>query len=546
MNDHRKEAIMRHHHLRHFVRFVICISFIVQCYEAIAQGQRNQSQSGRPTSAGNRRVSVTESFEPAFSIEPLAHSITGNSGDVIPFEFKIESTNGASNIEVIPIGLRQELTGQILHDQQAQQAEMLRLSTPTNMTLPANTPTLIQGVVRIPSGQAKHYSAGIMVREQGRGDEVQPQFNPDGTPRTQAAIRFVTQYVLRLDITAEGTRGESGHELEMVDARLVPFEGRPKFQTIVQNTTDTTFEFELRAQLRSSPSDRSFKQLRLVMPIRAQIEDEKRFIGRILPKSQVRMEELLPEAIASGEYEVELELLMEGRVVEKKVFPLSVDATDYPAQEVLIAQVGSDLIASPAQIELSTQRGGTRRLTLLLQNKGKSSKSIHLSALGENQLPLGTRKVALTLRGTNDAADVTYGNLLIDCETDGRDFHETRELPLAVITKSLDAPKLAMTPLTWDPNGAYPAFRTTLTNDGAVHVPLQARLAIADETGTTISILGGFGKWLLPTKKTTLEFRMDKLLLPGQYQLRCEVLQGDGPSLVNQQTFEVTDLDNAQ
>jgi hypothetical protein len=529
--------------------------------KGVASGESANKSNQATKPKPNRNLSITESFEPAFSIEPLSRKLVGRPGDVMPFEFKIESTKDSSNIEVVPIGLRQEISGQILHDESAKQADMLRLTTPTKMSLEANRPVMIQGVVRIPSGDAKHYSLGILVRDTGKGDQLQPQFNPDGSRKTQAAITFMTQYVLRLDLTVEGARGEQGRELDIVDTKLVPSEGRPRLQTMVRNPTDTAFEFEIRSRLRSSPSDRSFKQLRMVMPVRASIEDEGRYIGRILPKSQVRLEELLPEAIASGNYEAEVELVVDGRVIKQKVLPMEVDARDYPAQEVLIAQVGSDLLVSPAQVELSQLRGGNRRLTMLLQNKSKSAKTISLKAVGSNKLPIesvliqpdsvslpagGSRKLAVTLKGiAGSDRQSDYGQIVVDCQTEGRDYHETRDLPLAVLVKKGKGPDISMSPIAWDPFGNYPAFRATLRNEGDTHLPLQGRLTIGDESGRRWSSPGGFGKWILPGQSAVIEFRLDNPLNPGDYQVRCEILRGDDSPLVTQQAFTVTDIENA-
>ncbi|MBU6176102.1 MAG: hypothetical protein KGQ60_20030, partial [Planctomycetes bacterium] len=198
-------------------------------------------------------------------------------------------------VEISPIGLRQELTGLILHDPDGNQADMVRLVSPTTMKLSANTTSKIEGVVRVPSGDAKYLSLGIIVRDIGKQDgPLSPRDNPN---KTQAAIRFLTQYVLRIDLEIEGARGEEANRLIVDQIRLVPFEGRPLLQAMIMNPTDTTFELEARARIRSTPQDRSNRPVRLAMPVRSNVQDESRYLGRILPKSRIRMEELLPEAI---------------------------------------------------------------------------------------------------------------------------------------------------------------------------------------------------------------------------------------------------------
>jgi len=341
---------------------------------------------------------------------------------------------------------------------------------------------------------------------------------------------------------------------------MTSFEGRPQLQAIVLNPSDTAFEFELRAQLRSSPSDRSMKPLRMVMPVRKPVQDESRYVGRILPKTRLSMEELLPEAIGRGTYEAEMELLSGGKVVSRKTLSIDVDASDYPAQEVLIAQVDQGLQVSPAQVELSKVRGGNRRLTMILKNSSRETKTINLKAIGNNELEIGavliqphefqlpasgSRKIALTLTTQpSDDRSVEYGYVLVEASSSGRDYKVLRQLPLAVILKDTPEPEIKMTPLQWDPAYPYPSFRTKIENTGQTHLPLQARLAITDESGRRTSIPGGFGRWLMPQSATALEFRLDAPLAPGEYRLKCEV-QRQGEPLVMEQRFTVTDLENA-
>jgi len=548
------------------VNFITAI-FIFQIVadSVIAQPPATKKpQVGRPTSTTRRdpprEISVTKNFEPSFAIEPLSHRIQGRPNEVIPFQFKIESANRDAQVEIAIVGLRQEMNGQIFHDEQAEMTDLIRLVSSDKMTLLADKPSMIEGLVQFPRGDAKYHSFGILVRDVGRGNDITPQLNPDGTQKTQAGIRFVTQYILRLDLVVDGVRGEQGHQIQVEEVRMTPLDGRPRLQAIVSNPTGTAFEFELRARLRSSPSDRSFKALRLVLPVRSSIQDDTRYLGRILPKSRIRMEELLPEAIAGGQYEVDMELIFEERVVDKKTLPISVVAQDFPAQEVLIAQVGEDLQISPAQIELSQARGGSRRQTIVLKNSGRDTKSITLSALGANQLPMeaamiqpneiqlppnGSRKLSITLRSQPATGEaVQYGKLIVSSKSDSRDYQESKELPLAIVLKQPDAPTVTMSQLEWVVDGDYPGFVTTLKNSGNTHLPLQALLSIVDSNERRMAIPSGFGRWLMPNASSKLEFRMEGPMIPGEYQLSCEILNQDKP-ITAKQVFTVTDLENS-
>ena len=58
--------------------------------------KRSATAAARP----GREVTIKETFEPAFAIEPLAHKIEGRVGDVIGFKFKVQSSNRPAKIEV--------------------------------------------------------------------------------------------------------------------------------------------------------------------------------------------------------------------------------------------------------------------------------------------------------------------------------------------------------------------------------------------------------------------------------------------------------------
>jgi hypothetical protein len=531
-----------------------------------ASAQESKSKTTRPVAAksttnqANREIAVTESFSPTFAIEPLSHRLSGRENEVLPFAFKIEPKNKDAEVEVSTIGLRQELTGQILYEENSGQADLVQLLTPNKFTAKANVATTIEGVVKIPRGTGKYHSIGIMVKDIGKGPELPTRTNPDGTPATTAGVRFVTQYLLRLDLVSESARGDSGNKLTVESVKMVPFEGRPRLQAIIANPSGSPFEFEVRARIRKSPSDRSSKPLRLVMPAKVSVQDESRYNSRILSESRIRMEELLPEAIAAGRYYVDFELSVDGQIVHRKTESIQVNAADFPAQEVLIAQVGESLQVSPAQLELSQLRGGTRRATIQLTNNGQDAKTIHLKAMTSDGLenssvmmqptevqlaPGSNRKVSLTLRSQPTGDKIAdYGSIQVESKSDKQDFTASHTLPLAILLKKLEPTKITLSPLVWDPVAEYPGFNTTVQNLGTTHLPLQARLTIFDSKGRPTVIPSGFGKWLMPGKSSKLEFRLEGTLPPDEYVLRCE-LQQDGEPIRMEQNFTVTDIENA-
>jgi hypothetical protein len=212
-------------------------------------------------------------------------------------------------------------------------------------------------------------------------------------------------------------------------------------------------------------------------------------------------------------------------------------------------------------MELSQLRGGNRRLTMLVKNNGKDTKAIELSAVDSAGLtleaamiqpssftlaPNGNRKISVTLKSQNDLPDATiYGSLHVQCRSDRKDFNESRDIPLAIALKKSATPELKLSPVQWDATGKYPCFRSTVSNLGNTHHPLDARLSIFDDKGNRIQIPAGFGKWLMPGQTSKLEFRSEHALRPGKYQLKCELQHGDRPIVV-EQVFDVTDLENAK
>jgi len=533
----------------------IVLVFSILTYGTVAVAQTSTTRSTK--SPAGSRVTIRETFEPTFRIEPLNQRISGRSGSLVAFKFLMESSNREARVQVIPIGLRQDVGGLIVNDETTQGSDLIRLLTPEYVDLTPGKANWIEGIVQIPKGESEFHTVGLLIRDLGDDATFAPTLDDQGQVRTQAAVKFVTQYVLRLDLVVEGVRSDQANRAMIEEVAITPQRGRPRLQVMVSNPTGTTFEFELRARLRSSPTDRSFQPLRLVMPIRSSMETEERFTARILPKSRLRMEELLPEAIASGEYEVDFEMIVGGRTVVRKTLALTVNAEDFPAQAVIIGQAAEGLQISPSQIELSQVRGGTRRLSLLLKNSDKYPKVVDLKAVGPagleitslmiqpNQMtiPAGSsRKVSVTMRGSLQSEKaVDYGNLVLVCRSQEKEFTETKEFPMAVIYRPVGATQIAVDPVVWDDGGNYPRFRTQVRNEGESHLPLDARLSISSSVGYRAVLHGGFGKWLMPGESGSLEFRIESPLPPGEYLLRFDLQTGDEPVSM-EQNFQVSDL----
>lgn len=507
-----------------------------------------------------RRVQVTQTFEPSFSIEPLVHRLEARAGDVLQFTFKVSAKNKDADISVGLVGLRQELSGQILHDESAVDATAIQLLNPGRYTIARDVPHIIEGVLKVPTGTANHYSYGVLVRDFGNRQDREPKFDASGRELTQAGINFITQYVLRIDLSVAGARGQNVKELIIDSGELAVANGLPGLSTLVRNPTDSTFEFEMHARLKRSPSDRSFKPVRMVMPSRQGVETEERFVARILPKSTIRMQELVPEPLVTSQYEMEVSLLSGGREYNQKSFSVEADSQDYPAQQAMIADVGGGIYASPARVELSQLRGGERRLAVELQNTSDEVQTLRIAAVNSRGTPIPglsiqpaqltlspgrNRRLSVSLRRTTDFAEpIQYGRLMVTSTQTGQDFSHSGELAVAVVYGEVEDASLAAQPLRWVDGDKYPAFRSLVKNEGQKHMPLDARLLIVSQAGQRFDVPAGFGQWLMPGMQSDLEFRMPTALPPGNYQLTTEIQTGSSP-LILRQDFTVSDFDNA-
>ncbi|HBJ33437.1 MAG TPA: hypothetical protein DDZ51_01495 [Planctomycetaceae bacterium] len=506
-----------------------------------------------------KAVNIQETFQSAFLIEPLVQRLSGRSGTTLSFKFKLESLNRETRIDILPVGLKQEITGRISVDQSKEiSSNVLRLLTPNAMTLLPGVTSFIEGVVQIPRGDSEFHTLGLLIREVGQENNLKPTVDAAGNVQTKAGLQITTQYLLRIDLLVEGVRGGQAAQIILDDLKLSPFRGRPQLNLIATNPTASAVEFEMRARLRRSANDRSFQPLRLNMPIRNDMETEEKFVGRLLPKSRVRMQGLLPEAIASGDYEVDLDILVAGRTAKKQTLSIKVNAADFPAQDVIISQAAEGLMIAPAQIELAQTRGGVRRVSLSLTNNSRNSKSIDLSAVDRSgqqltgvtiqpsqvSLPPGSnRKLSIIMKGSSGTSlSVEYGSLRVVTQSDERDFTESKELPLALVYKNLRATEVSVEPVVWDPgDDLAPRFRTLIRNIGESHLPVDARLSINGSSGFRDTLHGGFGKWLMPGESMWINFAVEKPLPPGDYVLRFEMQTGTQP-ISTSQTFQVTDL----
>ncbi len=508
----------------------------------------------RDARAQPRSVTVRESFEPTFHIEPLVQRVSGRRGSILPFEFQVEATNRDTEVDVALVTLRQELSGQVVHDEAREISGSIQLLNPGRSKLPRNMPLKIAGLVRVPQGDANFYSFGILVRDIGNAPPPPPKVDSNGKPITSAGIHFITQYVLRVDVEVEGARGDNASELSIEDAQLTTSKGLPKISVVIRNPSDTAFEYQVKSRLKSSHSP-NMKPIRMTMPIRASMETDERYLGRVLPKSSVRMEEFVAEPILTGQYQLEVDLLMQERVVKQRTFTISADANDFPAQQALLSRTGEDLYAAPVYLEFSQLRGGQRRLTMEFSNtsdkpremeleaqtdRGTTMPSVSMSPSTFTLPPRGKRKVSITMHSKKDIQQpIEYGFIIVKNKTGDRGFTESGRMPVALHFAATPDPQLEMATLYWFESHPFGSFRTRVSNAGQFHTVLDAQLTIESESGKRMQIPAGFGRWIMPGQQVELEFRLESPLPPGNYRLTTELQNGPNP-IIKAQQFTVT------
>lgn len=564
------------------VPFICIATFLVLSAPLVGEawGQAtggSRTSSGKPKSSGTP-VTITQTVQHAFKIEPIVQMMEGRKGDVIPFEFDIESAGRETKVEIQAVGLRQELSGMILNDPAAIMNGLIQFDTPASMTLTPNQRTKIRGVVRVPNIDSNFYTFGILVKDLGSN----PDGNSGAANGTQATINFVTQYILRCDIAITGSRSELASRIELKKGEVITIDGRPVARLTIANPTDTPFEFEAKFKIQSETASATNKLTRMVMPIRASMSDEPRFAIRLMPESTIHVQEFVPDPLFAGDYQLHCELSSSGRVFARQSFSVQVENGDFPAQDSTMIQFADRLSAIPAQIALSHQRGGTRLENIVLRNDSKTSATVVIDAVDSNgnmmegvrvrpeQVTISsnsTRKISVSLNSVShpvstkntsendsdsngdsklseakkketslkDRTGYSYG--MIRLRSKGRADATSGDtlLPLAVMGSRKTSPTgIKLENLRWDENAEEPTFRVDVINSGEQHLPIEALLTIRGEAIPPMAVRAGFGKWLLPRQTTSVAFSLPTIPPEGEYEIECALANEDKPLQVKQ------------
>ncbi len=493
----------------------------------------------RPTARGDgsEPVTLTQSVKPSFRIEPVVHRFTGRRGEVIPFEFELSSLGTEMEVSVTPVNLRQEETGVILHDEQGEPARALRLSTPRKFTIGPGRTSLIQGEVTLPLARTNYLSYGLLVRDSG----TDPNFEAAGDSSVKAGIRFVTQYVLRIDIeTGVADVGSMG-EMRLEKGQLVADQGLPRVRTYLTNPTDYAFECFVNASLPTASENRRERPIRLGMPSRSTLSGGERHLVRVMPHSRLRLEAPVTKPLQPGEQTLRLSLTTGRREVMSSDFAIMVKENDFPALAQQRAMLAGGVSMTPAQLELGSIKSTSRTLGLRLQNTTPEPVEISLQPVSQSGEPLDYFRFAPTkftlkpgrTKGVRAMLRRTRGELteaavaVVTCTTaDGATT--SQRLPLSILHTIPSAPGLEVADLQWQTTPDGGEFVVEVTNRSPAYTPVDARLAVGSKSGAEFRLQDGYGRWLAPGESRRLTFAPGQPVPAGDYALQLEVRTREG------------------
>ncbi len=529
-----------------------CLASIVM--SSLVQAQTPGVRTGAIDTRDGRRVSIEQRVEQAFRIEPVVQRFKGRRGEVIPFSFTVTSTGKTMQIDVSPIQLRQEESGIILHDEHSPPMEGVKFTTPTRFTLNAGETVELKGKVTIPLAKTNYLSFGLLVRDEGMVDEPTDADAVGG--QTRAAIRYVTQYVLRVDVETGLTNLSSIEQMEIEDAQVVSHEGMPYIRAYVKNPSNFALECRVRAELSHKDSadaskSRSADPVALFMPSRANLDDDEKYLVRMMPNARLRLEAPLETSLIDGQYDLNLMVSNGRRTMLERTFPQTLLVNSFRALDTRIANLGPGVTLEPAQIELGRVEGTQRMVTLEVKNNSDDDQLIHLvprDHLGDpmSRLMLSSTKFELDagrsktiralLRGVSKESS-QWGTLDIIRRNlkSPNDVESATSLPLELVHQQRPQLTVAAGPLQWANLTDGNAFVIEVANEGEGYAPIQGELLLGRDDGSRPHrLLDGFGRWLAPGQKRELQFHLPAEIDAGRYQIRLTVRSRDNLSVEEQ------------
>ena len=486
-----------------------------------------------------------ENVRPDFHITPIVHDLEARRGQLLRFEYTVEAMGADVTLEVRPCALQQEENGVVLPDTLSPAPSNIQMETPAVLEVKASQRVMIKGRLRVPPTNTTFHSFGILVKNAG-GKPLSDNA-PVKPGERRLKVKFVTQYLLRCDIRVIGARGSALRDLEVKSAELRNQDGHAQARVLVHNPTESPLEFETRCRLRNVEGAVPRQSFSLVLPVRSSLEEPERLIARILPKATVRVENLLPHPVFSGQHELTVELHSRGRVQQRAEFPLEVKSGNFPAQDATVVQVARDLVVSPSQLELSLQSGGKRFVALTIENTSLQRLTVNLSkdladesqadwlSVHPTTLEVSPGRRAKALIRVQSGFDVTsnqYAALRVDVTPEVGSSVGSQTIPVALLARTDEQPVLDAGEIRWTDEAFRNTLAVTMTNRGTRHAELNPQLRLTDSFGRAMLLNGGYGKWLLPGESAEVHFPLIAVPPPGTYRAQVVHENGDNEPIV--------------
>ncbi len=497
--------------------------------------------------AGPATVKFQDQVRPGFIIQPIVNRLEARRGKVLLVEWAITCEGAPASIEIRPVALSQDENGSIFADDKLPPPADLTILTPLKVEMQPTEKFIVKGRLRVPDTDSNYHTFGLLVRDAGQLKIKTDANQPDGGARV--GVNFITQYLIRADLTVPGVPEGLAAKLKIESMELVEQDGVPFTRAWIVNPTEGPIQFGVRSQIRATQESANGNDFLLGMRARAALEPPDKYVGRILPGARIRMESRVPFPVFPGEYYIETSVMDDNRVAVKSGQPVKIRDGEFPAQGLESVQAAPGLIVSPSQIELSVQRGGSRSSVLVLKNDSPLAQEIKLAGMTPDgapaewiavrpdsvSLPAGaTRKVAVTLVVSGDMNIHRYARLKITSQAAGATPHDSTPISVALLGRGTGAAVLEASSLAWDTTGAVPSFMVKVTNSGIRHFPAEAMLTLADESDRPIDIKGGFGQWILPGTTETIRFKPPRSLPNGHYKAIVRIQTADPAQPIEQ------------
>ncbi len=331
-----------------------------------------------PVVCGQSDKPTTSSMETkaAFRIEPIVQRFKARRGEVIPFTFEVTATGNEMEIEIAPTSMRQEETGLILPSEAAAQENGLRLLSPREFKLKPGEAYTIKGEVQVPLAKSNFLSFGILVKDRGQLNAHRNELARPG--ETKAAIRFVTQYLLRIDIETGVKDFKELQQVSLEQCEIRAENGRPVAQVYLNNPTNFAFECAVQGTIESSQT-RHPEPFYMGLPCRKELTLDQRSLVRVMPHSRVRLEAGIDSLLFPGRQQLQVKVSSGSHTFKEQAFHFDVERGQFGGLETKLAFVGNQLSIQPAQIELSMVGRSPRTRMMVFHNNSNTTQSVNLS-----------------------------------------------------------------------------------------------------------------------------------------------------------------------